>query len=147
MIELIAAAGPVVVERWFPKAGIDGRSIDLRVMVIDGRARHCVVRTSRSPVTNLHLGNQRGDLSVVQTRLGPAGWGQVVDLAERAAGCFPDTMTVGVDLMINTGWDRFAVAEVNAFGDLLPGVLVDGRDAYAWQAAAYADQLAGSRSA
>ena len=35
--------------------------------------------------------------------------------------------------MFLVGWGQHAVAEVNAFGDLLPGVLLDGRDTYAEQ--------------
>jgi hypothetical protein len=38
--------------------------------------------------------------------------------------------------MFSSDWSRHAVAEVNAFGDLLPGLLVDGRDTYAAQLAA-----------
>jgi hypothetical protein len=50
----------------------------------------------------------------------------------RAAGCFPDTLHVGVDLLVGSDWRRHAVAEVNAFGDLLPGVSDPaGRDSYA----------------
>ena len=40
--------------------------------------------------------------------------------------------------MFAPDWRRHAVAEVNAFGDLLPGLLVDGRDTYAAQVAALA---------
>ncbi|GAB7045335.1 hypothetical protein JCM9534A_04610 [Catenuloplanes indicus JCM 9534] len=45
-------------------------------------------------------------------------------------------MHAGVDLMFAPGWSRHAVAEVNVFGDLLPGVLVDGRDTYGTELAA-----------
>lgn len=142
LLGLLGRTGPLVTERWFSKAGLAGRSLDLRVVVIDGTARHVVVRTSRSPITNLHLGNRRGDLAAVRDRLGADGWARVYRLAEQAAACFPATLTVGVDLMIQAQWNTFAVAEVNAFGDLLPRVLVDGRDTYQWQAAAYAERLA-----
>ncbi|MEU0546136.1 STM4014 family protein, partial [Nocardia sp. NPDC005978] len=54
------------VERWVPKASQDGRSADLRVVVIDGRATHAVLRTSPSPMTNLHLGGARGDLAAAR---------------------------------------------------------------------------------
>lgn len=37
-------------------------------------------------------------------------------------GLLPGTLCVGVDLLPAVGWRRFAVAEVNAFGDLLPGL-------------------------
>jgi hypothetical protein len=56
-----------------------------------------------------------------------------METCARVAGCFPGSLQVGVDLMFLVGWRRHAVAEVNAFGDLLPGVLVDGRDTYAEQ--------------
>lgn len=142
LLELLADSGPMITERWFSKVTLDGRSLDLRIVVINQVARHTVVRTSRSPITNLHLGNARGDLAAVQDRLGRDGWARAQQVSEQAAACFPDTWTVGVDLMISPQWNDFAVAEVNAFGDLLPGVVVDGRGTYQWQAAAYADRWA-----
>ncbi|MEU9796847.1 STM4014 family protein [Streptomyces sparsogenes] len=110
------------IERWVPKATQDGRAADLRVVVVDGRATHAVVRTSRSPMTNLHLGGIRGDLAAARAAAEAAGvpWQEVLGLAERAAACFPGTLCVGVDLLPGTGWRRFSVGEVNAFGDLLP---------------------------
>ena len=36
----------------------------------------------------------------------------------------------GRDLLVAPGFRQFAVAEVNAFGDLLPNLLHDGRDTY-----------------
>ncbi|GLY07702.1 MULTISPECIES: STM4014 family protein [Actinoplanes] len=118
------------VERWFPKAGLGDRVLDLRVVVIGGEPGHVVVRTSRSPMTNLHLGNARGDVAAVRAAAGEAAWSAAMQTCARAAACFPDTLQVGVDLMFRVGWRDHAVAEVNAFGDLLPGVLADGRDTY-----------------
>ncbi len=46
----------------------------------------------------------------------------MLGLCEQAAACFPGTLCVGVDLLPAGGWRRFAVGEVNAFGDLLPGL-------------------------
>ncbi len=43
------------VERWVPKAGFSGRTFDLRVVMIAGEVRHTVMRTSVTPMTNLHL--------------------------------------------------------------------------------------------
>ncbi|SDS48509.1 STM4014 family protein [Actinoplanes derwentensis] len=124
------------VERWFPKAALVGRVLDLRVVVIAGRARHVVVRTSRSPMTNLHLGNARGDVAAVRAAAGEREWAAAMATCERVADCFPRTGQVGVDLMFRAGWRGHAVAEVNAFGDLLPGVLADGQDTYDAQVAA-----------
>ncbi|WP_327141497.1 STM4014 family protein [Nocardia sp. NBC_01327] len=112
------------IERWLPKAAQGGRSADLRVVVVDGAATHAVVRTSLSPMTNLHLGGARGDLTAARTAVETAGgsWAEMLALCERAAACFPHFSRVGVDLLPGIGWRRFAVGEVNAFGDLLPGL-------------------------
>ncbi|MFI2436730.1 STM4014 family protein [Streptomyces sp. NPDC018693] len=131
-------------ERWLPKASQRGRAADLRVVVVAGRATHAVVRTSTSPLTNLHLGGRRGDLDAARTAVESAGarWTDVLDVCERAAACFPRTLCVGVDLLPAVGWRRVAVGEVNAFGDLLPrltglpGSGAEGRDTYAAQVAA-----------
>ncbi|MGW7198554.1 STM4014 family protein [Streptomyces chryseus] len=132
------------VERWLPKAAQGGRAADLRVVVIGGRATHAVVRTSRSPMTNLHLGGTRGDLDEARAAVRAAGgsWEETLEMCERAAACFPRTLCVGVDLLPAVGWRRFAVCEVNAFGDLLPrltglpGSGAEGLDTYAAQVAA-----------
>ncbi|BBA95629.1 hypothetical protein RVR_560 [Actinacidiphila reveromycinica] len=130
-------------ERWLPKASQTGRAADLRVVVVGGRATHAVVRTSRSPLTNLHLGGRRGDLDAARAAVEAAGarWSDLLDVCERAAACFPRTLCVGVDLLPAVGWRRAAVGEVNAFGDLLPGLTglpgsgAEGRDTYAAQVA------------
>ncbi|MGW0569279.1 STM4014 family protein [Streptomyces tauricus] len=129
------------VERWLPKASLGGRSADLRIVVVAGRATHAVVRTSRSPLTNLHLGGTRGDLAAVRALAGDR-WATAIEVSERAAACFPGTLCVGVDLLPAIGWRRFAVGEVNAFGDLLPrltglpGSGAECLDTYAAQIAA-----------
>jgi hypothetical protein len=135
------------VERWYPKATLGGRVLDLRVVVIAGRPRHVVVRTSRSPMTNLHLGNARGDVAAVRATAGEQAWAAAMRTCAQVAECFPDTLHVGVDLMFRAGWRDHAVAEVNAFGDLLPGVLADGLDTYGAQVAAIAgDRRSGLRA-
>jgi hypothetical protein len=120
------------VERWFPKAGLAGRIVDLRVVVIAGRATHAVVRAGRTPMTNLHLGNRRGDLAALRHAAGP-GYDAAIEASERAAACFPGSLQVGVDVLFPPDFRRPVIAEVNAFGDLLPGLLVRGRDTYAEQ--------------
>ncbi|MET9490335.1 STM4014 family protein [Nocardia sp. NPDC006630] len=123
MVDTLAPDG-LHIERWLPKAAQGGRSADLRVVVVDGTATHAVVRTSPSPMTNLHLGGARGDLTAARTAIETAGgsWAEMLALCERAAACFPHFSRVGVDVLPGIGWRRFAVGEVNAFGDLLPGL-------------------------
>ncbi|MGH3241699.1 MAG: STM4014 family protein [Spirillospora sp.] len=138
LIDALAPDG-LHVERWLPKGTVGGRVFDLRVVVIGGEPTHAVVRTSRHPMTNLHLGGARGDLAAVQRALGETGWQRALDVCARAAACFPGSLMVGVDLLVGQGMRRLAVCEVNAFGDLLPGLTglaggsAEGLDTYAAQ--------------
>jgi glutathione synthase/RimK-type ligase-like ATP-grasp enzyme len=130
----------VHVEQWLPKAGLDGRTVDLRVVVIGGQARHTVVRLSRSPMTNLHLLNDRGDPATLRARMGPAAWDAACQTCERALVPFAGSLYAGIDLLVAPDYRRHAVLEVNAFGDLLLGITDRGEDTYtatlaSWQAA------------
>lgn len=118
------------VEQWIPKAGINGKTFDLRVVTIAGRTRHVVVRLSRGPMTNLHLLNDRDTADAVRQRMGESAWHEAMTTCQRVAACFPDSLYCGIDLLIAVGFQRHAVAEVNAFGDLLPGAMSDGVDTY-----------------
>ncbi|MGE0324848.1 MAG: STM4014 family protein [Polyangiaceae bacterium] len=117
----------MIEEDWLPKARLGDLELDLRVVVVAGEARHVVVRQSRHPMTNLHLGNQRGELSDFVAAFGEAALQSCLDLAEAALACFPSTLYAGVDVLF--GRDRQPrLLEINAFGDLLPGVLHRGED-------------------
>ncbi|MGH9751557.1 MAG: STM4014 family protein [Blastocatellia bacterium] len=120
----------VHVEQWLPKAGFDSQAFDLRVVVIAGRACHTVARLSRSPMTNLHLLNKRGDTDAVREKIGQAAWDAAMRDCELAMECFPESLYAGIDLLFTPDYRRRAVIEVNAFGDLLPGVFWRGRDTY-----------------
>jgi hypothetical protein len=119
----------VHVEEWIPKASLADRACDLRIVTIAGRARHTVARLSRSPMTNLHLLNERGDVEAVRARAGQERWEAAMRACERAAGLFSSLYT-GVDLLFTPDYRRHAILEMNAFGDLLPGILADGEDTY-----------------
>lgn len=133
---------PVHVERWFPKASLNGRTIDLRVVVIAGKATHAVVRGSHHPITNLHLGGTRIDVADLRAVIGETRWSEWIHTCEKVAAQFGNSLMVGVDLLPGLGWRRHVVGEVNAFGDLLPRLtgLPDGPaaglDTYAAQVAA-----------
>jgi hypothetical protein len=130
--DLIDALGRegVHVEQWVPKAGLAGHAFDLRAVVIAGRAEHVVVRLSNSPMTNLHLKNPRGDLAALRDRMTPDAWEAAMRASEQAARAFAGCSYAGVDLVITPGFRRHAVLEINAFGDLLPGITSRGRDTY-----------------
>jgi hypothetical protein len=125
LVDVLGADG-LWVEQWIPKASVAGCTFDVRVLVIAGRACHTMLRLSRSPLTNLHLGNRRGDPALLEA----SAIVRLRDAAEAAARAFPLSLHVGVDLLIAPGHRRVAVLEVNAFGDLLPGWLHDGRETY-----------------
>jgi hypothetical protein len=136
--DLVNALGPLGthLEAWLPKAGSGGTTFDLRIMTIAGEVRHCVMRTSRGPITNLHLGNRRGDAERLLQEL-PAGSRHAAwETCERVAALFPRSLHIGIDLMFAIGFRRHAVLELNAFGDLLPGVLDREQDTYTAELAA-----------
>ena len=120
----------VHVEQWLPKAGLDSCAFDLRVVVIGGRARHVAQRLSRSPITNLHLLNRRGDPEQVRVRMPASRWGAALQACEQALAAFPGSHYAGLDLLFTPDYRSHAVLEANVFGDLLPGLLWEGQDTY-----------------
>ncbi|MFT3698902.1 MAG: STM4014 family protein [Kofleriaceae bacterium] len=121
-----------IVERAIPKAQVDGRHFDLRVLAIDGVAAFVVMRTSPHPITNLHLGGLRGDVEALKQRIAPDAWDAAMASCvkvQQLTGAF----LVGVDLMFEPDLRSHRVIEGNAFGDLLPGLSRDGLDVYGWQ--------------
>lgn len=116
----------VHVEYWLPKADHQGRAFDLRVLVIAGQVRHIVVRLSQTPMTNLHLLNARADVGPLLDRLNRTDWQQTC----RRAACQFNSLYAGLDVMFTPDCGHHAVLEVNAFGDLLPGILDNGQDTF-----------------
>lgn len=119
----------VQVERWIPKAGIVGKTFDLRIVVIAGKARHTVVRMSHNPITNLHLLNERGDLQATLAQIGATHWEDAQATCERAASTFASLYS-GIDLLFTPNYQHHAILEMNAFGDLLPGIFNENQDTY-----------------
>lgn len=132
LVDLLAAQGAYA-ERWIPKPRAPdalGGHYDLRVVALDGQARQRVARVSRRPLTNLHLGNRRGAL---EAWLDADSMQALETASERAAGVFPRSRMIGFDLILRGR--RSWLLEANAFGDLLPNLLWQGRGTYDDQAA------------
>lgn len=129
IIDTLAAEG-LHSEVWMPKAGTARGTFDLRVLLIDGEPRQIVVRESDGPLTNLHLGNRRGDLAAVRASLGDSVWQAALDDCRRAGQAFPKCLYLGIDLAFLADRTRHAILEANACGDLLPGVLWQGEETY-----------------
>jgi len=117
-------------EQWLPKATLDHRVFDLRIVVIADRPRHTVVRQGKSPITNLQLGNSRGSLVGLQERLAPRAWHTLQATCSQVARLHPRSLHLGLDLLLTPGLRDHFVLEVNAFGDLLRGVLHEGRSTF-----------------
>jgi hypothetical protein len=126
LVDALAAQGAYA-ERWIPKPrapiASDG-SYDVRVVAFCGRPRQRVARISRSPMTNLHLGNRRAAPHWLTAR-------QVAILEStvaEAAASFGASLTIGFDVVTHAR--RAYVLEANAFGDLLPGLEFDGASTF-----------------
>lgn len=119
----------VHVEAWWPKASFAGKVFDLRILTIAGHARHAVARLSHSPLTNLHLRNERVDAATIQTFLGKERWQTALHECEQAARLF-ESLYIGVDLLFSHNLQHHAILELNAFGDLLLNVLYQNQDTY-----------------
>ncbi len=106
-----------IVERWYAKAEHNGFSYDLRAVVQDGRMDFILARLSSGPITNLHLNN----LPLKGNDLGlPCHVMEDVEqLCIRAAGCYPELRSVGIDVLLEKGSLRPRIIELNGQGDLI----------------------------
>ncbi len=119
------------VEEWLPKARLFGKSFDLRILVVDGKVTHSVARLSTSPLTNLHLLNERMDGAEIRKLIPEAAWTSIAESCQRAmAEVFPHSLYAGFDVLLDRKLNRHAIAEVNAFGDHLNGILYEGRSTH-----------------
>lgn len=114
------------VEAWLPKIGIDGLVTDVRIVVVGGEQMYPVLRRGRHPMTNLHIGGQRGPIDALITRIGDAAWRDACDSARQAAARFSGSDSVGIDLAVLADGRRHAVLEVNVFGSYIRDLTVNG---------------------
>lgn len=109
-----------IIQRGIPMAQIDGQNFDVRVVCIHGKPSATIFRLSSNPMTNLHLGGQRGDFDRCRAAIPTREWLDALDHCSDAAVCF-DSAIAGVDLLFERGYRRHFILEVNAFGDFFPG--------------------------
>ncbi len=120
------------VERAIPKAKLNDAFFDCRVLCIDGEPRFTVVRQNKHPITNLHLGGWRGELTALREALKPGAWERAMETCRRVASLY-ESLHVGLDVLFERDLRHHRVIEANAFGDLLPNLTVGGRSVYAWE--------------
>ncbi len=118
LVDAIAGQGAYV-ERWIakPRAGPPHMgSFDIRVVALDSNPRHRLARVGKGPMTNLHLGNKRADVTAVLDRSEI----RVLERSVASVGAvFPRCRALGIDIIVRGS--RYWVVEVNGFGDLLLG--------------------------
>lgn len=117
------------IEPWITKAQCDDGVFDLRVLAISGRRQHSVARVSKTPITNLHLGNQR--CTIEDLNLSPEVWQKIDSLTANVMKTFNKSLYSGLDILLpRTQHQKPVLLEANAFGDLLPGLLHKGHSSY-----------------
>lgn len=121
-----------IIEKLVPKARIGNAFIDCRVLLVDKEPVFTVVRQSRHPITNLHLGGTRGDLTVLERMAGDEAMQQALASCRKVAGLYAG-FHLGVDLLFEPDMNKHRIIESNAFGDLLPGLQRNGLSVYEYQ--------------
>jgi glutathione synthase/RimK-type ligase-like ATP-grasp enzyme len=121
------------VELELPKARLDGHFFDTRALVVAGEPAFRVVRESRLPITNLHLGGRRGDPAAFEALVPRAVRDAADESCRRIARLYPGLLHIGVDVLYTDDLAGHAVVEANAFGDLLPNLSRDGMSVYRWE--------------
>ena len=112
-----------IVERWYPKATLEGEPFDFRVLWQFGRMEYLVARKSASPITNLHLNN--GAVSLEDVLHSKEIWNQgdiqkeIEKLCEEAMALFPKVNVAGLDVMLDKKTGKPRIIEINGQGDLL----------------------------
>ncbi|SFF28674.1 Glutathione synthase/RimK-type ligase, ATP-grasp superfamily [Paenibacillus algorifonticola] len=119
------------IERWIEKDSIDGSSYDIRQLVVNGSPCHALARLSRTPITNLHLRNERrlitdGMLSAILKE-------QVEHTAVSALAAFNGSTVAGIDVLVQKKRGLTYICDVNPFGDLLYHAEHKGMNTYEWQ--------------
>jgi hypothetical protein len=120
LVEQLFAWG-VHLEAEVPKAMQGQAFLDLRVVMIAHEPAFAVVRCSEHPITNLHLGGQRGDLQELEARCPPEVWERAMEDCRRVSRAYGG-LHLGLDLLLERDLQNHCVIEANAFGDLLPNL-------------------------
>ena len=125
-----------------PKASLQQAFFDCRVLMVHHEPRFVVVRQSRHPITNLHLGGWRGNLDQLREHCPEGLWERAMDDCRRISTHYGG-LHLGLDVAFERGWSAHRILEANAFGDLLPGLLHEGRSVYGTEIAIAAEWVKG----
>lgn len=117
------------IEPWIAKARHDEGVFDLRVLAINNKRHHSIARVSKTPITNLHLGNQR--CAIEDLKLSSIQWQQIDQLVANVMMNFSNSLYSGLDILLPRDDNKLPLLlEANAFGDLFPGLLYQNQNTY-----------------
>ena len=122
----------LMVEEWIRKKTFREKSVDFRILVINGKAAFVVPRMSNHFITNLHLGNEKGNIKEVEEAWGKELIDDAKILAVQAVEVMSDLFYAGVDVAISEKGKPY-VLEINAFGDMLLDIFQDGMSPYEYE--------------
>jgi hypothetical protein len=120
------------IEVGIPKRRIDGMGFDCRFIVINNRIDFIIVRKSRAPFTNLHMGGVRDTFQALKTCVSASLLQEASDACLKLAQLF-DQFVLGVDIVFSKKSDTFYVLEVNSFGAFFPNLRREGRTVLDWE--------------
>lgn len=118
-------------ERWISKDSWQNKAYDIRQLVCRYESGHAVMRLSHTPITNLHLRNER--LLVDQSHLSAEQVLQIQQIASAGLHCFPNSFCAGIDVLVPSNGGHPYIIDMNPFGDLLYYVEHQGLGTYAWE--------------
>ena len=122
----------LMVEEWIRKKTFQGKSVDFRILVINGKPAFVVPRMSNHFITNLHLGNEKGKIEEVEKAWGKPVIDDAKELAVQAVDKIGGLFYAGVDVAISNKNQSY-VLEVNAFGDMLLRIFQNGMNTYEYE--------------
>ena len=120
-------------ESWVPKALVDKKESDCRILLVNGEADFFVLRKSNTPITNLHLMNERAKIHELVDSMVDGAWAQVLNTCKKVAALYPKSFHVAADIAVHKNLRDHSVLELNAFGDFLQKISHKGMSTHAWQ--------------
>lgn len=133
LIDDVLAKFDVHIEDWIPKLRLKNNPTDFRVVMIGGEPAHIVVRSSQSPITNLHLGNQRLSTTELGRTVPEETWQKIRDIGSDIGARNPKQFCFGLDIGIHRETGEVFIIEINAFGDYINHVKYKGLDPHTYQ--------------
>ena len=128
-----------------PKARLEGALFDCRVLMVAHEPAFVVVRHARHLITNLHLGGWRGSVDALRATCPPEIWEQAMRDCQTVSRAYGG-LHLGLDVIFEPRFRGYRILEANAFGDLLPGLVLHGRNVYEHEIAAAPAWYSGSAS-